>query len=117
MHIVHGPKGGTSVPKAVGHCVRMRTLACRMRGTSLGAKTTRQWTGFFFSFFFFSTYAYSYQVHGSSKRPLGNGLVVVFFVFCSVFFVVVVFCFFCIQLSCQASVLINGRGSSVGTCG
>ena len=35
-------KGGTSVPKAVGHCVRMRAQACQMRGTSLGAKTTGQ---------------------------------------------------------------------------
>ena len=48
MHIVHGPKGGTSVPKAVGHCVRMRTRACRMRGTSLGAKTTGQMDWCFF---------------------------------------------------------------------
>ena len=46
MHIVHGPKGGTSVPKAVGHCVRMRTGTCRTRGTSLGAMTTGIWTGF-----------------------------------------------------------------------
>ena len=51
MHIVHGPKGGTSVPKAVGHCVRMRTGTCRMRGTSLGAKTTGQLTGCFFFLF------------------------------------------------------------------
>ena len=52
MHIVHGPKGGTSVPKAVGHCVRVRARDCRMRGTSLGAKTTGQKTGFFLFVFF-----------------------------------------------------------------
>ena len=58
MHIVHGPKGGTSVPKAVGHCVRMRARACRMRGTSLGAKTTGKWTGFLFSFVLFCLCTY-----------------------------------------------------------
>ena len=68
MHIVHGPKGGTSVPKAVGHCVGMRAQACRMRGTSLGAKTTGDWffvvvviVCFFFlllPFFFFFSASY-----------------------------------------------------------
>ena len=45
MHIVHGPNGGTSVPKAVGHCVRMRTRP-------VGAKITVEWIFLLVTFLF-----------------------------------------------------------------